>query len=136
IVGIASFDFLVEGALYHLLEINPRPGGTLDIFDDGSGRLFEMHVQACRGRLIAPPAVQGAKAAVIAFAEKDIEDMPAIDWPDWCADLQPAGTRVGTGSPVCTIRAAAENPEAARHLVEHRLRTILQRIHQPELAAC
>lgn len=136
VVGIASFDFLVHGSTWHLLEVNPRPGGTLDIFDDGSGRLFEMHVQACRGRLLAAPLYQGAEAVVIAFAETDIEAMPDIRWPTWCADLQPPRTRVEAGSPVCTIRAVADHSESARRLVEHRRCVLMQMLREPELAAC
>ncbi|MBV9393059.1 MAG: ATP-grasp domain-containing protein [Methylobacteriaceae bacterium] len=136
IVGIASIDFLVDETRWHVLEINPRPGGTLDIFDDGRGRLFEMHVQACGGRLIDPPHYRCAQACVIALAERDIDTMPHMRWPDWCADLQAGGTRVEAGAPVCTIRAAADDPDTARRLVEHRWRALLQMVHQPELASC
>jgi predicted ATP-grasp superfamily ATP-dependent carboligase len=136
LIGIASLDFLVDGRNWHLLEINPRPGGTLDIFDDGSGRLFAMHVEACHGRLMEPPRYRSAQSCAIAFAERDIETMPDIDWPDWCADLQSAGTRVGAGSPLCTIRAAANDPDTARRLVEERRRALLRMVHEPELAAC
>jgi predicted ATP-grasp superfamily ATP-dependent carboligase len=136
IVGIASIDFLVEGANWHVLEINPRPGGTLDIFDDGRGRLFDLHVQACGGRLMDPPRYRCAQACAIGFAERDIESMPDMRWPDWCADLQTRGTRVEAGAPICTIRAAADDPETARRLVEHRRCALLQMVHEPELAAC
>ncbi|MEA2841884.1 MAG: uncharacterized protein QOF41_3214 [Methylobacteriaceae bacterium] len=136
IVGIASLDFLIDRGAWHLLEINPRPGGTLDIFDDDTGRLFEMHVEACRGRLIGPPRYRCAQACAIAFAERDIEHMPDLQWPDWCADLQRAGTRVETGAPVCTVRAFAADPESARRLVEDRRRMLLRRVHEPEFAVC
>jgi predicted ATP-grasp superfamily ATP-dependent carboligase len=62
--------------------------------------------------------------------------MPAIDWPDWCADLQAPGTHVEAESPVCTIRAAAADAEAARRLVEERRRALLDVVHERELAAC
>jgi predicted ATP-grasp superfamily ATP-dependent carboligase len=136
LVGIASIDFLVEHTNWHVLEINPRPGGTLDIFDDGCGWLLEMHVQACGGSLIDPPHYRGAQACAIAFAERDIESMPDMRWPDWCADLQVRGTRVEAGAPICTIRAAADDPETARPLVDHRRRALLQMVHERELAAC
>jgi predicted ATP-grasp superfamily ATP-dependent carboligase len=136
IVGIASLDFLIHGSTWHLLEINPRPGGTLDIFDDGGGRLFEMHIQACRGRLIEPPHHRGAQAAMIAFADRDIESMPDLRWPNWCADLQASGTRVEAGAPVCTIRAAAADSATARRLVEQRRHALLQMVHEPDLALC
>ena len=38
IKGLASADFLVDGENCHLLEINPRPGATLDIFDSEARR--------------------------------------------------------------------------------------------------
>jgi predicted ATP-grasp superfamily ATP-dependent carboligase len=62
--------------------------------------------------------------------------MPNLQWPDWCADLQAAGSRVEAGGPICTIRAAADDPAQARRLVEHRRRALLQMVHQRELAAC
>jgi predicted ATP-grasp superfamily ATP-dependent carboligase len=136
IVGIASLDFLLDRGAWHLLEINPRPGGTLDIFDDGTGRIFEMHMEACRGRLIEPPHHHSARACAIAFADEDIAHMPNLQWPDWCADLQVAGSRVEAGGPICTIRAAADDPAQARRLVEHRRRALLQMVHRRELAAC
>lgn len=136
LAGLASFDFVVEPSTWHLLEINPRPGGTLDIFDDGSGRLFEMHIQACRGRLLDSPTYTAAQASVIAFAERVIYSMPDVSWPDWCADLQSPGTRVEAGAPVCTIRAAAGTVEAARDLVEQRRDALLRMVCAQELAAC
>ena len=94
-----------------------------------------MHMEACRGRLIEPPHYRGAQASVIAFAEQDIETMPDLQWPAWCADLQSAGTRVEAGAPVCTIRAAADDAPTARRLVEERRRALLKRVDEPELAA-
>jgi predicted ATP-grasp superfamily ATP-dependent carboligase len=136
VVGLASLDLLVTDGAWHLLEINPRPGSTLDVFDGGSGGLFAMHMAACKGRLIAPPVNTQAQACVIAFAERDIAIMPDIDWPDWCADLQPPGTHVEAESPVCTIRAAAADANTARCLVEERRRALLDKVHERELVAC
>jgi predicted ATP-grasp superfamily ATP-dependent carboligase len=62
--------------------------------------------------------------------------MPDMRWPDWCADLQARGTRVEAGAPICTIRAAADDSEMARRLVEHRRCAVLQMVREPELAAC
>ncbi|GAC1334362.1 MAG: ATP-grasp domain-containing protein [Beijerinckiaceae bacterium] len=132
LAGLASLDFLVDGHAWHLLEINPRPGGTLDIFDDGRGSLFESHVQACRGRLIPPPRGGSAQACAIVFAERDIQCMPEMQWPDWCADLQAAGTHVAVGNPVCTVRAVDDDALRARRLVEDRRRSILHMVHDPQ----
>jgi len=55
------------------LEVNPRPGATLDIFDAPPG-LFGLHVAACAGRLErgwrAPP---GAAASAIAYADRRLQ---------------------------------------------------------------
>ena len=46
IKGLASADFLVKDGEALLLEINPRPGATLDIFDCGATPLLSLHVSA------------------------------------------------------------------------------------------
>ena len=54
LVGLNSVDFLVAEDGWHLIEINPRPGATLDIFRSAEPSLFALHVEACRGRLPLP----------------------------------------------------------------------------------
>ena len=44
--GLGSADFLVNGEDFHLLEINPRPGATLDIFDSEAEPLLRIHLEA------------------------------------------------------------------------------------------
>ena len=51
LAGLNSVDFLVADDAVWLLEINPRPGATLDIFEPDGGSLFALHVQACGGVL-------------------------------------------------------------------------------------
>ncbi len=92
LVGLNSFDFLVAGEAFVLIEINPRPGATLDIFENDL--LFEAHIDACRG--ILPPVsleFTGAAATQIAYARREIAAMPAFDWPAWTADRPRAGER-------------------------------------------
>ena len=48
IKGLASADFLVKDGDALLLEINPRPGATLDIFDCGATPLLGLHVSAVK----------------------------------------------------------------------------------------
>ncbi len=49
--GLNSADFLVREDGFDVLEVNPRPGATLDIFADADGALFRMHLDACEGVL-------------------------------------------------------------------------------------
>ncbi len=46
IKGLASADFMVHGQSAMLLEINPRPGATLDIFDSAASPLLGLHLDA------------------------------------------------------------------------------------------
>jgi uncharacterized protein len=127
--GLNSIDFLVEGGDYTLIEINPRPGATLDIFDDPGGALFCAHVDACRGRLpLGPLASVGAAAAGIAYARRDIAAMPDFDWPDWTADRQKQQSQVRAQDPLCTIKARAAKPARARALLDRRTSWILGRL--------
>ncbi|MDQ2078742.1 ATP-grasp domain-containing protein [Xanthobacteraceae bacterium Astr-EGSB] len=126
LVGLNSFDFLLDGATFHLLEINPRPGATLDIFEPEEDSLFALHVAACRGTLpVRPPRYAAAKASAILYADKTIAAVPAFDWPDWTADRPPAGSRVPAETPICTVMASASSAAAARRRVAERSRRLL-----------
>jgi predicted ATP-grasp superfamily ATP-dependent carboligase len=124
LVGLNSIDFLVGPTGFHLLEINPRPGATLDIFADR--RLFAAHVAACTGDLPNPPlAAPPPRATAIFYTPLDVTPMPHFDWPDWCLDRQRPGTCLHKGDPVCTVAAEAATPTAARALVDERLAEFL-----------
>ena len=126
VVGLNSADFLVEGDEFRLLEINPRPGATLDIFEPLEGSLFALHVAACEGEVsTAPPPLAGACAAATVYVEHDIASCPALQWPDWTADRPQPGTAFKTGEPLCTVKAAGSTAVAARALVNERLATVL-----------
>jgi predicted ATP-grasp superfamily ATP-dependent carboligase len=129
--GLNSIDFLVEGGDYTLIEINPRPGATLDIFDDRGGALFHAHVESCRGRLPARRLGSGdAAAAGIAYTRYEISSMPEFDWPSWTADRQKAYSEVRAHDPLCTIVARAAEPARARALLEARTNWILDQLEQ------
>ena len=55
LVGLNSVDFLVSDEAVWLIEINPRPGATLDVFESNEDPLFARHVAACEGRLTRTP---------------------------------------------------------------------------------
>ena len=67
----------------------------------------------------------GAMAAAIVYADRDVESVPMIDWPDWSADRQPAATRVKSGQPLCTVSARASSAAEAKVLAEQRAAAML-----------
>jgi predicted ATP-grasp superfamily ATP-dependent carboligase len=130
LVGLNSADFLVDGDEFRLLEINPRPGATLDVFEPAEGSLFALHVAACEGELSGtPPRFDGACAAAIVYAERDIAAAPAMQWPDWTADRPHPGTAIKAGEPLCTVKAAAATAAAAKARVDERLALVLAMVH-------
>nr|WP_294523983.1 ATP-grasp domain-containing protein [uncultured Rhodopila sp.] len=124
--GLNSADFLVREDGFDLLEVNPRPGATLDIFADSEGALFRMHLDACAGVLPdAIPRWPQAAAAAFVYAPAGIT-LPAIfPWPHWTADRQAPGSFVPRGAPLCTVLAEAPDAAAAERLVRLRAADIL-----------
>jgi len=108
--GIVSFDYLVEDGNSLLLEVNPRPGATLDVFDDAAGTVFKAHVEAARGgdpaALLAsewhPPV---ARAAAFLYADRGPLSVAPVDWPAWAADRPRPGSVIGAGQPLATVIA-------------------------------
>ena len=126
LIGLNSADFYVDGERFWLLDINPRPSATLDIFEPPKGSLFALHMAACAGNLAAAPAYHtGAKAAAIVYAEDDIPSIPVVDWPDWTADRPQPGITIKAGEPLCTVYAGDEVAAGAKGLADERRRIVL-----------
>jgi len=133
LVGLNSFDFLASDRGFWLLEVNPRPGATLDIFEPESPRdesLFGLHVAACDGRLGPTPRLAGARATQIVYSDCDVAAAPKLAWPEWARDRQSAGSRVAKGAPFCTIMASGATAVDARHALAERAATIEALIRQ------
>nr|CAJ01587.1 conserved hypothetical protein [Methylocapsa acidiphila] len=127
--GLNGIDFLVDGDEIVLIEINPRPGATLDIFEDREGSLFQAHIDGCLGRLPERPLeFEGAAAAAIAYARRPIPCMPTLDWPDWAADRQKPRSALNLDDPLCTVKAHAALPGDARKLIAERTAFILDNL--------
>jgi hypothetical protein len=134
--GLASFDFVATDSDFALLEVNPRPGASLDIFDDREGLIFQAHVDACRGAA-DPPTLQfgAAAAAAVAYARRDIAAMPALAWPHWAADRPACGAVLRLYDPLCTVKACAASAARARALVGARTTALLDRIDRLDRGA-
>ena len=121
--GLASADFIDDGERLWLLEINPRPGATLDVFDDEDDPLIACHIAAFADSPAEPVKARRPRAAEIVYAEGDVV-VPAGDWPDWAADLPCTGAAIPSGAPVCTVSASAADVGSAKTLGNERSRTI------------
>ncbi len=104
--GLNSADFLVGEDGWWLLEINPRPGATLDIFDSAACPLFALHMAAITGR--PSPRIRklpGAAATRIVYASRPVIVPPSIRYPAWTVDRPGPGARLCAGDPFCTVLA-------------------------------
>ena len=121
LVGLVAFDFLLADATAYLLEVNPRPGATLDVFDDAEGTLFKAHVAACTGGNPPLPSLGGARAAAILYADRGPLVAKSLVWPQWTADRPHPGTRIPRYRPVATVFASAPTPQTAHDMCRQRL---------------
>lgn len=127
--GLNSADFLVAGDRAWMLEVNPRPGATLDLLDRARPGLFHAHIEACFGRLSLPPQGPGpARAACILYADQRPAPIGIEDWPAWVADRPQAGSTIPAGGPICTVFGDGRDATAARRSAEARAAAVLERL--------
>ncbi|WP_247896588.1 ATP-grasp domain-containing protein [Azospirillum argentinense] len=126
LLGLNSTDFLVTGPDFHLLEINPRPGATLDVFDrPPMPPLLGLHLDACTGCLPDRlPTLSGCRAAAVCYADAATRIETGRHWPAWTADRPAAPTIIGRGEPVCTVFGEGPSATAARRHAERRQREL------------
>jgi predicted ATP-grasp superfamily ATP-dependent carboligase len=126
--GLGSADFMLGEAGPLLLEINPRPGATLDIFDGDAAPLLRLHLDAVlEGKLPgAPLPLECAKASAIVYAPQRVTVPPCMVWPDWAADIPKASELIDKNRPICTVLARAPAKTRAKRLAEARTKKILK----------
>jgi predicted ATP-grasp superfamily ATP-dependent carboligase len=127
IKGLASADFVVNGEDAVLLEINPRPGATLDIFDHGAKPLFRLHLEAVSHGKLPPRGLKfaDAMASAIVYAETGGAAAPDMVWPEWSADRPKSSEWIDKNRPICTVVARGSSKARAKRLVEERICKIL-----------
>jgi predicted ATP-grasp superfamily ATP-dependent carboligase len=129
LVGLNGLDFLLHGRRWLVLEVNPRPTATFELYDPDYPRgLFDRHLRACRGELPGRPAApRAARAHAVVHATLPLERV-TVALPGWCRDLPALGTRFEVGAPVCTVHAAAPDPGRALALLRRRQAAVDRRL--------
>jgi uncharacterized protein len=127
IKGLGSADFMVSGEGALLLEINPRPGATLDIFDSVRSPLLKLHLDAViEGKLPRRSLkFSDAKASAIVYARSGIAVPPRMKWPDWVTDRPKSSEWIDKNRPICTVSARARTKGRAKRLAEERIVKVL-----------
>lgn len=121
LVGLNGLDFLLDGGRWSVLELNPRPTATMELYDpDYDGGLLRLHIEACHGALPATARTGPARAQSIVHAREAWRVDPGFAFPSWCGDIPNPGVAIRPGDPLCTVHAEAGQPAAAVGLVRER----------------
>jgi uncharacterized protein len=123
--GLFGVDMVWDGATAWVVEVNPRPTGSLEVIDPPGA--FAAHVEGCAGRLPSPPAPRGAAGKAVVFATEDVV-MP--DTSGWDArDVPHPGEPIAAHHPICTLVATGATPEPVLAELEARAAGLLEPAH-------
>ncbi len=136
--GLNSVDFILHRNVPWVLEINPRPTSTCELYEaEAHHGMVATHVRACAGELPASNLHQNgiARAHMIVFAKTPGRIPAGFQWPCWCRDLPQPGTRIGAGKPACSVHAEGVVVNNVRRLVDARRRFTLRSLQAIASAA-
>ena len=100
--GLNSLDFIQAGDKSFVLEINPRPSASMQLYD---ADLLTGHIKASLGELRDYGSHEGFTGYQIVHAKQDVIISDGFEWPSWCMDIPGSGTTCRTGQPICSIIA-------------------------------
>nr|WP_245396344.1 ATP-grasp domain-containing protein [Jiella sonneratiae] len=128
LAGLCSADFVLGDGAPVLLEINARPGATLDVFESADRPLVALHLDAVRGKLpaLAAPAMAPARfrASGLAWARTPLQLSAGFVWPEWTRDRSSPPYAIAAGEPICTVVAEADSEAEAERLFHARTEQI------------
>jgi len=133
--GLFGVDLVWDGERAWVLEVNPRPTGSLETIAAVHGsRPFGAHLDGCAGRLpgLPPPSADLPAAAgkAVVFATQTVRVPDTRGWPALgIRDVPHPGERIAAGHPICTLLATGPSPETVLAELDGRaaaLRTALR----------
>ncbi len=134
--GINSLDFVLWNDRIFVLELNPRPSATLELYEHlVSGGWIRQHVRACLGELPEPSMVARSHllhGQLIVYLHAAVSIPRSIDWPAWARDRPPPGSLLAKGDALCSLYAGGRTVEAVELQLQQRRRAILESIGCPE----
>jgi predicted ATP-grasp superfamily ATP-dependent carboligase len=102
LIGLNSLDFIVQGDSVLVVEINPRPSASMQLYDMGG--LMAAHIDSLAGLIQGRSyRFDGFCAYQVVFAGQDLVVPDAICWPDQAVDLPGPGLHIKQGLPLCSL---------------------------------
>jgi uncharacterized protein len=136
--GLNSLDFILHRNVPWVLEINPRPTSTCELYEpEARDGMVATHVRACAGVLPASNVHERGvtRAHMVVYAGVPSRIPAGFRWPRWCRDLPQPGTRIGAGKPACSVHAEGVVVDNVRRLVQARRRSALRSLQALATAA-
>ena len=130
-MGLNGMDFLQRGKEFRVLEINPRPCATMDLYDaDCKEPLFGWHLRACRGELPQAQLVTQkiTRGHAIVYAEQTLRIPLNMRFPEWVSDIPGAGKQFAPGAPLCMVHAQGASTQHVKRLLIQRQAVIARSI--------
>jgi uncharacterized protein len=134
--GVNSLDFVLNADGVFVLDLNPRPTATLELYEHQlSDGWVKHHIQACQGVLPVIPIVGSAVryGHQIVYAPQTIEIPIPVTWPAWVKDRPSAGARIAEGQPLCSLFAHGDSVIEVEAVLQHYQEKILQMCGHPEM---
>jgi uncharacterized protein len=131
LVGLNGIDFLLRGNAYRVLEINPRPCATMDLYDpDCAESLFAWHLRACRGELPQTPLVaqKTMRGHAMVYAEQSLRIPLDMRFQEWVSDIPGPGKQFAPGAPLCMVHAQGASAQQVKRLLTQRQAVIARAI--------
>ena len=131
--GLNALDFIFAGDQSYVLEINPRPSASMQLYD---ADLLVRHIQACLGGAFTgyTPAAgllkSGNTGYQIIYAERELIVPDRVKWPNWCADLPQSGNMYRLGQPLCSIIARHKNSRSVAEQLQAKKQIIISRLER------
>ncbi len=127
--GVNSLDFILNDDGIFVLDLNPRPSATLELYEHLlSDGWIKHHIAACLGELPVLPIV-GSTAVhghQIVYAPQTIQIPAGMAWPQWVKDRPSSGARIAEGQPLCSLFARGGSEEEVEAVLRHYRDEILQ----------
>ena len=127
--GLNSLDFIYEDDCSYVLEINPRPSASMQLYDQD---LLSRHIQAstrtasfATGTLSLSAYSTGYQ---VVYAEHDFIIPDYFEWPPWCMDLPKPGNMCRAGQPICSIIAHQKNSRSVVELLLAKQQLIISKL--------